>query len=79
MLNRDASAHEGWCRRFHKGKTVTQQDGHKVEVHTTEKYGGTVRDTFVDGSQTGRAFQKDGVTHEYGKLENGKPSDTYKK
>ena len=62
------------------GKSVTQQDGHKVEVHSREQFGGTERTTYVDGKEVSRTHQdKDGVSHEYDRLENGSSSGSYKK
>ena len=62
------------------GKSVTQQGGHTVEVHTREQFGGTERTTFVDGSEVSRTHQDNkGESHEYDRLENGSSSGSFKK
>lgn len=60
-------------------KNVTKQDGHKVEVHTTEHHGGTKRETYVDGAKVSASYQKGDKTHEYAKTENGKTTGSFKK
>ena len=61
------------------GKSVTQQGGHKVEVHTREQFHGTERGTYVDGKEVSRSHQeKNGETHEYERLNDGTSSGTYK-